>query len=78
MHISLGATRRSYRRQVGADAAARFANFFPVGASLLSPIPLKFATEKRGGMVQLGSKRQTRNLTRFCTINSERFAAKRR
>ena len=58
MHISLGATGRSYRRQDDADAAAHFAIFFPAGASLLSPISLKFATEEHGGMVHLASKRQ--------------------
>ena len=42
---SLGATARSYRRQDGADAAARFEKFLPARASLRPPIFLKFATE---------------------------------
>ena len=42
---SLGATARSYRRQDGADAAARFEKFLPAHASLRPPISLKFATE---------------------------------
>ena len=42
---SLGATARSYRRQDGADAAARFEKFLPAPASLRPPISLKFATE---------------------------------
>ena len=42
---SLGATARSYRRQDGADAAARFEKFLPTRASLRPPISLKFATE---------------------------------
>ena len=42
---TLGATARSYRRQDGADAAARFEKFLPAGASLRPPISLKFATE---------------------------------
>ena len=41
----LGATARSYRRQNGADAAARFEKFLPARASLWLPISLKFATE---------------------------------
>ena len=44
-HPSLGAIARSYRRQDGADAAARFKTFLPVRASLRPPISLKFATE---------------------------------
>ena len=43
--ITLGATARSYRRQDGADAAARFEKFLPARASLRPPIFLKFATE---------------------------------
>ena len=43
--ISLGATARSYRRQDGADAAARFEKYLPARASLRSLISLKFATE---------------------------------
>ena len=41
----MGATARSYRRQDGADAAARFEKFLPARASLRPPISLKFATE---------------------------------
>ena len=66
--MSLGATARSYRRQDGADAAARFEKFLPAHASLRPPISLKFTTEKHGGMVH----------THFCTIIPERFAARRR
>ena len=43
--ITLGATARSYRRQDGADAAARFDKFLPARASLRPPISLKFVTE---------------------------------
>ena len=42
---ALGATARSYRRQDGADAAARSEKFLPARASLRPPISLKFATE---------------------------------
>ena len=56
---SLRATARSYRRQDGADAAARFEKFLPARASLRPPISLKFTTEKHGGMVHLAPKRQT-------------------
>ena len=42
---SLGATARSYPRQDGADAAARFEKFLPARAFLRPPISLKFATE---------------------------------
>ena len=76
--ISLGATARSYRRQDGADAAARFEKFLPAHASLRPPISLKFTTEKHGGMVHLVSKRHTRTFSRFCTIIPKRFAARRR
>ena len=76
--LSLGATARSYRRQDGADAAARFEKFLPARASLRPPISLKFTTEKHGGMVRLAPKRQTRTFSRFCTIIPERFAARRR
>ena len=75
---SLGATARSYRRQDGADAAARFEKFLPARSSLRPPISLKFTTEKHGGMVHLVPKRQTRTFSRFCTIIPERFAARRR
>ena len=54
---ALGATVRSYRRQDGADAAARFEKFLPARASLRPPISLKFATEKHGGIVHLAPKR---------------------
>ena len=37
---SLGATARSYRRQDGADAAARIEKFLPARASLRPPIYL--------------------------------------
>ena len=40
----LGATARSYRRQDGANAAARFEKFLPARASLRPPISLKFST----------------------------------
>ena len=40
---TLGATALSYRRQDGADAAARFEKFLPARASLRPPISLKFA-----------------------------------
>ena len=43
--IALGATARSYRRQDGADTAARFEKILPARASLRPPIALKFATE---------------------------------
>ena len=43
--LSLGATGRSYRRQDGADAAARYEKFLPARASLRPPISLKFSTE---------------------------------
>ena len=76
--FSLGATARSYRRQDGADAAARFEKFLPARASLRPPISLKFTTEKQGGMVRLAPKRQPRTFSRFCTIIPERFAARRR
>ena len=75
---ALGATARSYRRQDGADAAARFEKFLPARASLRPPISIKFTTEKHGGMVHLVPKRQTRTFSRFCTIIPERFAARRR
>ena len=39
---ALGATARSYRRQGGADAAARFEKFLPARASLQTAISLKF------------------------------------
>ena len=42
---TLGATARSYRRQDGADAAARFEKVLPARASLRPPIFLKFATD---------------------------------
>ena len=45
LNTTLGATERSYRRQDGADAAARFEKFLPARASLRPPISLKFATE---------------------------------
>ena len=41
---ALGATARSYRRQDGANAAARFEKFLPARASLRPPISLKFST----------------------------------
>ena len=75
---SLGATARSYRRQDGADAAARFEKFLPARASLRPPISLKFTTEKHESMVHPVPKRQTRTLSHFCTIIPERFAARRR
>ena len=75
---ALGATARSYRRQDGADAVARFEKFLPAHASLRPPISLKFTTEKHGGMVHPVPKRQTRTLSHFCTIIPERFAARRR
>ena len=75
---TLGATARSYRRQDGADAAARFEKFLPGCASLRPPISLKFTTEKHGGMVHLAPNRQTRICSRFCTMIPERFAARRR
>ena len=75
---NLGATARSYRRQDGADSAARFEKFLPARASLRPPISLKFTTEKHRGMVHLAPKRQTRTFSRFCTIIPERFAARRR
>ena len=75
--VTLGATARSYRRQDGADAAARFEKFLPARASLRPSISLKFTTEQHDGMVHLAPKRQTRTLSRFCTIISERFAARR-
>ena len=40
----LGATARSYRRQDGANAAARFEKFLPARASLRPPISLKIST----------------------------------
>ena len=75
---ALGATARSYRRQDGADAAARFEKFLPARASLRPPISLKFTTEKHGGMVHLAPKRQNRICSRFSTMIPERFAARRR
>ena len=45
MSYALGATARSYRRQDGADAAARFEKFLPARASLRPPISIKFAAE---------------------------------
>ena len=45
IQLSLEATARSYRRQDGADAAARFEKFLPARASLRPPISLKFPTE---------------------------------
>ena len=80
MHLpaSLGATTRSYRRQDGADAAARFEKFLPARASLRPPIFLKFTTKKHRGMVHLATKRHTRTFSRFCTIIPEIFAARRR
>ena len=77
-HRALGATARSYRRQDGADAAARFEKFLSAHASLRPPISLKFTTEKHGGMVHTVPKRQTLTLSHFCTIIPERFAARRR
>ena len=74
--LSLGATARSYRRQDGADAAARFEKFLPARASLRQPISLKFTTKKHG--VHIAPKLQTRICSRFCTIIPERFAARRR
>ena len=65
-HDTLGATARSYRRQDGADAAARSEKFLPAHASLRPPISLKFTTEKHGGMVHPVPKRQTRTLSHFC------------
>ena len=73
-----GATARSYRRQDGADAAARFDKFLPARASLRPPISLKFTTKKHGGMVHLSPKWQTHICSRFCTMIPERFAARRR
>ena len=43
--VSLGATARSYRRQDGADAAARFEKFLLARASLRPPIYLEVTTE---------------------------------
>ena len=74
----LGATARSYRRQDGADAAARFEKFLPARASLRPPISLKFTTERHGGMVHLAPKRRTRAFSLFRTIIPGKFAARRR
>ena len=63
--LPLGAIARSYRRQDGADATARFEKFLPARASLRPPIFLKFTTEKHGGILQLAPKRQTRTFSRF-------------
>ena len=57
MDFALGATARNYRRQDGADAAARFEKFLPARASLRPLISLEFTTEKHGGMVHLVPKR---------------------
>ena len=77
-HNTLGATARSYRRQDGADAAARFEKFLPPRASLRPPISMKFTTEKHRGMVHLAPKRQTSICSRFCTMTPEIFVARRR
>ena len=59
MHAAdpLGATAQSYRRQDGADTAARFEKFLLARASLRPLISLKFATENHGGIVHLALKK---------------------
>ena len=52
--------------------------FLPSCASSRPPICIKFATEKHGGMVHITLKWKTRTFPRFCTIDSEIFAARRR
>ena len=59
---SLWAADRTYRRQIGADAAARFETCLPTYASLGPPISLKFTTKKHGGMTHLA---QNDRLLRF-------------
>ena len=47
MQTTLGATARSYRRQDGADMAARFEKFLPARASLRPPISQIYNRETR-------------------------------